>query len=447
MKKVTLLTAGIAAIMMTACQKEENALEQKEMFTVTATMPQKADTRLTFEEADGTPKGLTVKWANGDVIKDAASNTYTLTGGAETTSGTFTFDTEPTDEETFTYGKWVNAQAQVPSSPMAHMSAVLAMTGTYNTTTQNIAFKHQTAVMRIALSGLKKSTALRILDVHANEPSKYIRLDLGTNINFTEDDGTFVAWIVANSTWLNGESNLTFKLFYGDSSTQEYTHSFSTALVGDDLKGKLLHCNINFETKVGITVGFGDDATWLNPVYTLPPGYTHMVYDAATFAALPTADANAVVIQLADITLTTEQVADFLGKYNGNGHTISKTSGAAFTTLTNEAYITNTHMRGGASLVSTTGSSASIEFSKCSSIGAALVEQAGGATYFTLCSTDQTALVASGSGYIYACCWYNGATQNTGSGGYVWKESTKSTVYATAAQLFVDGKIQWDYEP
>ncbi|NDW13312.1 hypothetical protein D0T50_10460 [Bacteroides sp. 214] len=448
MKKIALLTAGIAAIMMTACQKDDNLpQEQQEKFTVIATMPQKADTRVTFEEIAGDPlSSLKVTWAAGDRIVDENRIDHTLAGGAGTTSATFNFDTEPTGGATFTYGTWKAVQSQNPSNPMGHLSSVHEMAGTYNATAKSIAFEHQTSVMRIALSGLQKSSDLGVLYIQRDAES--LSINLNGNSNSTEADGTFVAWVSVDPEWLDGATELSFMLGYLDQDVQEYTHTFGTALVGNALKGKLLHCNINMETKTAITVGFGSDPTWLDPINTVPDGYTHMVYDAASFAALPTADANAIVIQMADITLTDEALANFAGKYNGNGHTITKASGSAFTTLTGQACITNTHMRGGAVLISTLGMSNKI--SKCSSIGAALVGQGPMLPVqplLTLCSTDQTALINSAAPNLFSNCWYNGAAQSTSVAGDVWKEATKEMVSVTAAQLYVDGKIQWDYQP
>ncbi|NDW12349.1 hypothetical protein D0T50_05525 [Bacteroides sp. 214] len=245
MKKIALLTAGIAAIMMTACQKDDNVLEQQNTFTVTATIPQKADTRVALTEVAGDPlSSLKVTWAEGDAIMDENGDLYRLDTGAGTTSGTFIFESEPTEGTKFTYGEWHRSQAQDPSDTMSDLSAVHVMAGTYNTTTQSIAFEHQTSVMRIALSGLLKSSSLVRLYIEYGE--EYINLNLNDYNNSTTDEGTFVAWASIAPTALDGITELTFKLEYLDTSTpQIYTHTFSSALVGDNVKGKLLHCNIN----------------------------------------------------------------------------------------------------------------------------------------------------------------------------------------------------------
>ncbi|NDW13315.1 hypothetical protein D0T50_10475 [Bacteroides sp. 214] len=248
MKKIALLTAGIAAIMMTACQKDDNLpQEQQEKFTITATMPQKADTRVGFEEVTGDPlSSLKVTWAAGDIIVDANNDSHSLAGGAGTTSGTFNFKNQPTDGATFTCGIWSSNQYQSSSDALEHLGDTHVMTGAYNAETQSIAFEHKAAVMRIALSGLHKSAELTMLQITRTD---YESIALYLSDNSTTVDGTFVAWVSVDSEWLDAETNLTFRVIYADYDLQPYLqaypHTFSSPIAAADIKGKLLHCNIN----------------------------------------------------------------------------------------------------------------------------------------------------------------------------------------------------------
>lgn len=244
MKKGLLL--GIAAIMMTACQKDDELTIPKEPFTITASMSQGAETRLGYEEVG---RNLKVTWAVGDQITINGITSLELTADqAGETTATFSF-LMPPSSGTASFGgahksaPQVNGQTQTADDSKDHLSGYHYMTGSYNAVNQNISFEHQTSVMRIALSGLRKDLDLRSLTLMSGDDGGTYTLNLPTQKATT---GEFIAWLAVSPDVLNGENKLVFQVTYtdgGGSVYQSYTADFASGV--NIASGKLLHCTIN----------------------------------------------------------------------------------------------------------------------------------------------------------------------------------------------------------
>jgi len=258
----------------------------------------------------------------------------------------------------------------------------------------------------------------------------------------TTTEGTFTAWLSMKAE--NDIENLTFTISYADGEhTQQYTHTFDD---GTKLPaGKLLHCNINMETKVAFITDPETGTIWQQPQHVVPEGYDHVVYDEASFLAMPTGYGKRI-IQVANIKLTSGLDNVFSGTYNGNGYTITGSSGSYAFDYLAAAQIANVHVLGGMWLANIAES----HFFNCSAVGSTLVNN-GNPGIFTLCSTDQEKLVNDGSQLIYAC-WYNNAPQGTQvtedeKDSMVWDETTKELVEVTVGDLLnKDGSINWNYK-
>ena len=427
-----LVSALMIVATMLSCDNEIEQTQGLPLHTVTATLPHTGTGTRVGMVYDQTGNQMKVTWAVNDVITVGTLTSEPLIAddiNIETGAATFSFAGEPDYKKGITYGTHSTSQIQTANDNYAHLAGVHTMTGTYNDGT--ISFDHTVSVLRIALSGLRKDTRLDNLDV-----GNYT-LYLGNNNLRTTAEGTFTAWLS-----MPGGINikdLTFTVAYGDGEySQGYTHPFASDAILPP--GQLLHCNINMEKQVG-TFTTSEGTSWGKPVHTVP-GYDYVVYDAASFLAMPYTTSKKI-IQVADIEVSAPYSPQFFATYNGNGYTIKGKDGYSdYAFLDIRSNIVNVHTVGIGLVELADGAI----ISHCSAVGKIMVKNPR-SSVFTLCSTDQEKLDSDIAYVAYVACWYNGAVQGDTGTGYVWDESSKEMESVDASELILtDGTINWNYK-
>lgn len=239
---------GIAAIMMTACQKDEEATTPDQPYSITAIMPQVADTRLSYEEIGEDPKGLKVRWAINDIIAVGNKTCLPLTESKISEDGTvatLSFAVQPVGTNA-SFGKHDNTVKQMLSvNPLKNLSKYHAMVGTFNSETKTVKLEHTTSVMHIELSGLPSKIYPSYFTLSDNTTT-YYKAD-AENLRAT-DAGTLNFYLVVDPQVLNGKTELVFSLTcYHPIGDPEFIDIKHTEYFSEGVKidpGKVLHCNI-----------------------------------------------------------------------------------------------------------------------------------------------------------------------------------------------------------